>query len=89
MTNEEKQLKNEVKGYIAKSGWTLTDIVKKMNERLPQDKQTTVQNISNKLSRGSIKYVELKEIAEIIGYKLEWTKKEERKVPEHEKDATS
>ncbi len=78
MTNEEKQLKNEVKGYIANSGWTLTDVVKKMNEKLPQDKQTTVQNISNKLSRGSIKYIELKEIAEIIGYKLVWTKKEEQ-----------
>lgn len=72
MTNEEKELKNEVKGYIAKSGWTLTEIVKKMNEELPTDKQTTVQNISNKLSRGSIKYVELKKIADIIGYKIDW-----------------
>lgn len=68
----EKEIRNEVKGFIAKSGWTLTEIVKKMNESLPLEKQTTVQNVSNKLSRGSIKYAEVKEIAEIIGYKIEW-----------------
>lgn len=70
--SEEKEIKNEVKGYIAKSGWSLTDIVAKMNEELPEDKQTTVQNISNKLTRGSIKYSEVKKIAEIIGMRIEW-----------------
>lgn len=75
MTNEEKEIRNKVKGYIANSGWSLTDVVKKMNEDLPEDKQTTVQNISNKLSRGSIKYSEMRKIAEIIGYEIEWIKK--------------
>lgn len=45
-----------------------------MNEGLPTDKQTTVQNISNKLTRGTIKYSEVKEIAEIIGMEIEWKK---------------
>lgn len=70
-------IKNEIKGYISASGWTLTDIVNKMNESLPPDKQTTVQNISNKLSRGTIKYSEVKEIAQIIGMKIEWVKVED------------
>lgn len=65
-------IKNEIKGYISASGWTLTDIVNKLNETLPQDKQTTVQNLSNKLTRGTIKYSEVKEIAKIIGMKIEW-----------------
>ncbi|MGE7667396.1 hypothetical protein ACQKMN_16980 [Ureibacillus composti] len=69
-------VKNEIKSYISASGWTLTDIVNKMNEGLSQDKQTTVQNISNKLTRGTIKYSEVKEIAEIIGMKIEWAKTE-------------
>lgn len=74
MTNT---LKNEVKSYIAAAGWTLTDIVNKMNETLPADKQTTVQNISNKLTRGTIKYSEVKEIAEIIGMEILWNNKKD------------
>ncbi|WGT38474.1 hypothetical protein QH639_22105 [Lysinibacillus sp. 1 U-2021] len=70
-------IKNEIKGYISSSGWTLTEIVNKMNENLPDDKKTTVQNISNKLTRGTIKYSEVKEIANIIGMNIEWTKKED------------
>lgn len=65
-------IKNEIKSYIAGSGWTLTDIVSKMNEDRPQNEHTTPQNISNKLSRGTIKYSEVKEIANIIGKKIQW-----------------
>lgn len=72
-------IKNEIKGYISSSGWTITDIVEKMNESLPTEKKTTVQNISNKLTRGTIKYSEVIEIADIIGMKIEWNKKEDAK----------
>lgn len=64
-------IRNEIKSYISASGWTLTDIVKAMNIRY--NTKTTSQNLSNKLSRGTIKYSECKQIAEIIGYKIEWT----------------
>ncbi|WP_042472676.1 hypothetical protein [Bacillus ndiopicus] len=65
-------IKNEVKSKLAETGFTLTQVVEKMNDGLPVDKQTTVQNISNKLSRGTIKYSEVKQIAEIIGMEIEW-----------------
>ncbi len=73
----EKELnavRNEIKAYIAQSGWTLTDIVRELNVR--HKEQTTTQNISNKLTRGTIKYSEVKEIADIIGYRVEWRAKE-------------
>ena len=70
-----EDIKNEIKSYIAKSGWTLTDIVKEMNKARPTEEQTTTQNISNKLARGTIKYSECKEIAEIIGFSIEWEKR--------------
>ena len=75
----EKQLlsiRNEIKSYISKSGWTLTQIVDILNKRHP-DSPTTTQNISNKLSRGTIKYAEVKEIADIIGYQIEWLNKQD------------
>ena len=40
-------IRNEIKAEIAKSGWTLTDIVKEMNLLHPEE-TTTSQNISNK-----------------------------------------
>lgn len=68
------QIRNEIKSYIARSGWTLTNIVKEMNKARPEDEHTTTQNISNKLSRGTIKYCEVLEIAGIIGYEIRWEK---------------
>lgn len=65
-------IRSEIKSYIAKSGWTLTDIVKEMNHSRPENEQTTTQNISNKLSRGTIKYSECKEIAAVIGFSIKW-----------------
>lgn len=67
-------IRNEIKSYIAASGWTLVDIVAKMNESRSESERTTPQNITNKLTRGTIKYSEVKEIAEIIGFKVVWEK---------------
>lgn len=64
-------IRNEIKAEIAKSGWTLTDIVKEMNKLHPEN-TTTSQNISNKLTRGTLKYSEAKEIAFIIGRNIAW-----------------
>ena len=64
-------IRNTIKAEIAKSGWTLTDIVKAMNELHPEA-TTTSQNISNKLTRGTLKYSEALEIANIIGKKIVW-----------------
>lgn len=62
-------IRNEIKSYIAKSGMTLTEIVTEYNKT---HEPTSVQNISNKLSRGTIKYSECLEIARIAGYKITW-----------------
>lgn len=69
---DDSLIRNEIKGYIARSGWTLTDIVKKMNKSRSSSEQTTTQNISNKLTRGTLKYSEAKEIAKIIGCRIDW-----------------
>ena len=65
-------IRNEIKAYIAASGWTLTDIVREMNKKRSEPEHTTSQNISNKLTRGTLKYSEAKEIAAIIGCEIKW-----------------
>ena len=69
-------IRNEIKSYIVSTGWTITDIVKEINKTKDSNNQTTPQNLSNKLSRGTIKYIEILEIANIIGYDIKWIKKD-------------
>lgn len=63
----------EVKSYIAQRGFTLTEVVAQLNKTRRPEEQTTVQNISNKLTRGTIKYSEVIEIAAAIGLKITWS----------------
>lgn len=67
-------IRNEIKSYLAASGMTLTEVVAELNRRHPGE-PTTTQNISNKLSRGTIRYSECKEIADILGLKICWQRK--------------
>lgn len=79
MMNEEEMnnIRNEVKSKLAESGYSLTYVVEQMNKKRDEEHKTTTQNISNKLTRGTIKYSEIKEIADIIGYKIKWIKEAE------------
>lgn len=69
-------VKNEIKSYLASEGITLTELVDRLNKVLPDDKQTSVQNLSNKLGRGSLRYDEAQLIAAAIGRRIEWIKEE-------------
>lgn len=69
----DNQVRNDIKALLAKRGRTLTSVVQEMNSRHPNNK-TTIQNVSNKLSRGTIKYSEVIEIAEIVGCQITWKK---------------
>lgn len=66
-------VKNEIKSYLAADGITMTELIDRLNKVLPADKQTSVQNLSNKLSRGSLRYEEAQQIANVIGKRIEWT----------------
>lgn len=67
----DNKVRNDIKALLAKHGRTLTSVVQEMNNRHPNNK-TTIQNVSNKLSRGTIKYSEVIEIAEIVGCQIAW-----------------
>ena len=48
-----------------------------MNNRRSKDNQTTIQNINNKITRGTIKYSEVLEILDILSLKVVWLPKED------------
>ena len=68
-------LKEEIKSIIVRSGWTMSDIVRALNEKY--NRNDSIQNLSAKLSRGTLKYKEALEIADVIGYTLEWVPKKQ------------
>ena len=65
-------LKDDLKALIIKSGWTMTQLVDELNKS--HDRETSVQNFSAKLKRESLKYTEVAEVLEIIGYEIAWNK---------------
>ncbi len=67
-----QSIKDEIKGYITLSGWQMGEVADRLSER---KSKVALQNLSNKLTKGTIKYSEVKKIAEIIGYEIEWKKK--------------
>ena len=67
----------EIKMNLARSGMTLTEVVSRMNKNRSEENQTTIQNISNKIMRGTIKYSEILEIAAILNMSIVWTEKSE------------
>lgn len=67
-------VRNELKGLIAKNGTTL----KKICERLTQKtgKNIIGNNITNKLRRNTIKFHEVQEILDAMNYHIEFIRNE-------------
>ncbi len=67
-------IKEDIKILLIHSNKTMKELVDILNEK--HNRNDTPQNLSNKLSRGTLKYSEALEIADALGYKIEWIKKE-------------
>jgi len=65
--------KKVIKKLLIEEDLTMTELVEKYNNKF--NTEDTIQNLSNKLSRGSLRYNEAEKIAAALGYKIEWTKK--------------
>lgn len=59
-----------------REGLTLTMAIEKMNKKY--NKKQTLQNISNKLQNNTIKFNEVFELLDAIGYKIEIKRKNEK-----------
>lgn len=66
-------IENQIRGYIAASGFTATSLADLITEKCGRPE--SVQSLSQKLKRGSIKYAEVLEIAELLNYSIDWHKK--------------
>ena len=67
-------VRNEIKAQIVRAGFTMQDVV----DKLAEDYGWGVSNLSAKLQRESIRYKEVIELADVLGYDIVWQKRGER-----------
>jgi len=69
-------VRNEIKAQIVRAGFTMQDVVDKLAEDYGWS--DSVSNLSAKLQRESIRYKEVIELADVLGYDIVWQKRGER-----------
>ena len=69
-------IRNEIKAQIVRAGMTMQQVVDLLSDEYGWS--DSVSNFSNKLARGSLRYEEAVQLAEVLGYEIVWKKKEER-----------
>ena len=69
-------LRNEIKSYIVRSGYTMQEVVDWLSEDYGWS--DSVSNLSNKLQRESLRYVEAVQLADTLGYDLVWQKRRDK-----------
>ena len=66
-------IRNEIKAYIVREGKTMNEVVEDL--AYEYNWSDSVPNLSGKLRRGSLRYQEAKELADVLGYDLVWVKR--------------
>ena len=65
-------IRNEIKAQIVRAGFTMQELVNRLSDEY--DWSDSVSNLSAKLQRESIRYKEVVELADVLGYDIVWQK---------------
>ncbi len=66
----DESIRTEIKILLTKKSWTLEKLAQEMGKRL--NKKYTANNLTKKISNKTIPYREIKLIADILGYDIEF-----------------
>lgn len=70
-------IKNEIKAQIVRAGFTMQELVDRLSDEY--DWSDSVSNLSAKLQRESIRYKEVVELADVLGYDIVWQKRRDNR----------
>ncbi|GFI43373.1 hypothetical protein IMSAGC018_01043 [Lachnospiraceae bacterium] len=70
------KVRNEIKARIVCAGYTMQEVVDRLSDEYGWS--DSVSNLSAKLQRESIRYKEVMELADVLGYDLVWQKRREK-----------
>ena len=65
--------RNEIKARIVREGFTMEELVERLHDDYGWSR--SVSNLSAKLRRESIRYREIVELADVLGYDIVWKKR--------------
>lgn len=66
-------VRNEIKAQIMRTGMTMQEVVELLSDEYGWS--SSVSNLSAKLQRESIRYREVVELADVLGYDIVWQKR--------------
>ena len=69
-------IRNQIKAQILMAGFTMAEAVDALSTEYGWS--DSISNFSNKLSRGSLRYREAIQLADVMGYDLIWQKRRGR-----------
>ena len=70
-------IRNEIKAQIVRAGFTMQELVDRLADEY--DWSDSVSNLSAKLQRESIRYNEVVELADVLGYDIVWQKRRDNR----------
>ena len=70
--------RNQIRSYIMREGVTMTSVVELLAQKHGWSR--SVSNLSAKLTRGTLKYREAVELADVLGYDIIWEKRKEARL---------
>jgi uncharacterized protein (DUF2132 family) len=69
-------IRNEIKSQIVREGLTMQQLVEQLSEEYGWSE--SVSNLSAKLQRESLRYIEAVQMADVMGYDIVWQKRREK-----------
>lgn len=69
-------VRNEIKAQIVRAGYTMQDVVDRLSDEYGWS--DSFSNLSAKLQRESIRYKEVVELADVLGYDIVWQKRRDK-----------
>ena len=70
-------IRNEIKAQIVRAGFTMQELVDRLSDEY--DWSDSVSNLYAKLQRESIRYKEVVELADVLGYDIVWQKRRDNR----------
>ena len=64
-----EELRRQVKAMIVAKGFTMEKLAEELNAKYYTKESKS--NLSNKLVRGSLRYIDMQRIADVLGYTIE------------------
>lgn len=69
-------IRREIKSYIVREGLSMREVLERLS--VTHKWSGSLSNFSGKLQRGTLRYSEAEDIAEVLGYEIVWIKKDKR-----------